>query len=201
MLKSKEINSLRKAMVNLLWNNQKLITFTTDRDEATENETWALIGLDHPYVTQALQKYSGQQIEGLGSASNLPNFQGVLVFGLSIYSIATISMRSILIQQLMRMAIGHRLEKQAEKLFWEPPSEPKSNEDALHLLSQMEEILDREIKQRYGSKSDQPYSAKLVSDCLGHLALRRFLHRSRLNNKLCSAHPTNFTQPKTEVVR
>ncbi len=145
--------------------NQKLITFTTDRDEATENETWALMGLDHPYVTRALQKYSGQQIEGLGLSVQSAEFSGGIGFWLvDLLDSNNQNVRSILILAVDEN--GNRtpaIEKQAENFFWEPPSEPKPNEDALHLLSPMEEILDREIKQRFGSKSDQPYSAKLIS--------------------------------------
>lgn len=145
--------------------NQKLITFTTDRDEATENETWALMGLDHPYVTGALQKYSGQQIEELGLSVQSAKFSGSIGFWLvDLLDSNNQNVRSILILAVDEN--GNRtpaIEKQAENFFWEPPSEPKPNEDALHLLSQMEEILDREIKQRFGSKSDQPYSAKLIS--------------------------------------
>ena len=32
--------------------------------------------VDHPYVTQALQKYSGQQIEGLGLSVQSAEFSG-----------------------------------------------------------------------------------------------------------------------------
>lgn len=149
----------------VLETNKKPITFTTDRDEATENETWALMGLDHPYVTGALQKYSGQQIEGLGLSVQSANFSG----GIGFWLVDLLDSNSQNVRSILILAVdenGNRtpaIEKQAEKFFWEPPSEPKSSEDALHLLSQMEEILDREIKQRFGSKSDQPYSAKLIS--------------------------------------
>lgn len=145
--------------------NQRLITFTTDRDEATENETWALMGLDHPYVTRALQKYSGQQIEELGLSVQSAEFSG----GIGFWLVDLLDSNSQKVRSILILAVdenGNRtpvIEKQAEKFFWKPPSEPKPKEDALHLLSQMEEILDREIKQRFESKSDQSYSAKLIS--------------------------------------
>jgi hypothetical protein len=55
------------------------------------------------------------------------------------------------------------IEKQAEKFFYEPTVNSSSNKNQLLILEQMEEILDREIKQRFGNHSDHPYSAKLIS--------------------------------------
>ncbi len=55
------------------------------------------------------------------------------------------------------------IEKQADTFFWKQPGQSSPDEIQLRLLSQMEEILEREIKQRFGNQSDHPYSAKLVS--------------------------------------
>ena len=149
----------------VLGTDRASIVFTTDRDAATENDAWALIGLDHPYIADGLQKYSAKQAEELGINVTSDKFAGAIGFWL----VDLLDSNGQNVRNILVLAVdetGQRspaIEKQAEMFFWEAPGESGSGETQLRLLSQMEEILDREIKQRFGNKSDHPYSAKLIS--------------------------------------
>jgi hypothetical protein len=149
----------------VLETNGTRITFTTDRDAAAENDAWALMGLDHPYIADGLQMNSSRQAEALGINVTSDKFAGAIGFWLvDLLDSNGQNARNILV--LAVDETGQRsptIEKQAEKFFWEPPVHSNSEEIQLRLLAQMEEILDREIKQRFGKQSDHSYSAKLIS--------------------------------------
>ncbi len=146
------------------------IVFTTDRDEATENDEWALMGLDHPYIANGLQKYCERPPEELGITITSDEFSG----GIGFWLVDLLDSNGQNIRSILILAVdgnGQRspaIEKKAEKFFWKPSTTSSSHENQLYLLSQMEDILDREIKQRFGNKSDHPYSAKLISWILVH---------------------------------
>lgn len=163
----REGNDFRASGENqyVLETDRGSIVFTTDRDAAAENEEWALLGLDHTYVADGLQKYSAKHAEELGIRVTSDNFTGAIGFWLiDLLDSNGQNVRSILI--LAVDETGQRspaIEKQVETFFWKQPGQSSSGDSQLRLLSQMEEILDREIKQRFGNQADHPYSARLTA--------------------------------------
>ena len=122
------------------------------------------MGLDHPYIADGLKKYNSKQPEEIGLNVSSNRFSGAIGFWLvDILDSNGQNIRSILILSVDED--GRRspaTEKQAETFFWEPTAHSSSTENQLRILKQMEEILDREIKQQFGNQSDHPYSAKLI---------------------------------------
>jgi SNF2 family DNA or RNA helicase len=158
-----QFNAIDESHYELYDKNHKLISqFTTDRDEANNNEELELIGLDHPLIENQLIKYRKLPPEELGIVVQTAEHEGVL----SIWEIETHNDKGHSVHTLLNLAIDtddKRLptfEKNAEKIYRQKFSNRiYSNEK---ILPKLEMFMERELKYRGVIKEGQPYSANLI---------------------------------------
>lgn len=141
------------------------ILFTTDREEATKSEKLHLIGLDHPVISEQLEKYRNFDPEYLGFYSSELN-HGESV---SIWEVRAANDKGHNVHSIMKLAVdgdGNRLphlEKQIDAIF----KASSNNRETLLDLHKIEAVLERELHHRNIVKSEQSYSAKLIGLACG----------------------------------
>ncbi len=154
-------NETHFALVNSQGIQQSL--FTTDRDEANENDALELIGLDHPFIEKLLSRHRELPPDEIGLAiQSLDGENGVL----SIWLVETHNDKGQTLHQVTKIGMdrnGKRVpawEKQAESFYQHPIDDSKL--DGTTLFTMTETIVERELKHRGIIKDDQSYSAELI---------------------------------------
>ena len=139
--------------------------FTTDREEATNSEKLHLIGLDHPVISEQLDKYRNIDPEFLGFYSTeLSPGESI-----SIWEVRAANDKGHSIHSIMKLAVdaeGNRLpnlEKQIDSIFKKETSTGNTVID----LHKIEAVLERELHHRNIVKTEQAYSAKLIGLACG----------------------------------
>jgi SNF2 family DNA or RNA helicase len=149
-----------------LWNsrNQLVNTFVSEREEATNNDTVELLGLDHPLISELLELWSNQEPEKLGVSVASPDGQSG---ALGLWLVETHNERGQTLRHILKLAIndnGERLpawERQVGQILAQQP-ENRSSMDSMQLLEMMETVLEREIRHRGTAAQGEPYSATLI---------------------------------------
>ncbi len=139
--------------------------FTTDRKKATNSEKLHLIGLDHPVISEQLDKYRNIDPEFLGFySSELSPGESI-----SIWEVRAANDKGHSIHSIMKLAVdaeGNRLpnlEKQIDSIFKKETSAGNTVID----LHKIETVLERELHHRNIVKTEQAYSAKLIGLACG----------------------------------
>jgi hypothetical protein len=149
-----------------LWDsrNQLINTFVSEREEATNNDTVELLGLDHPLISELLELWSNQEPEKLGVSVASPDGQSG---ALGLWLVETHNERGQTLRHILKLAIndnGERLpawERQVGQILAQQP-ENRSSMDSMQLLEMMETVLEREIRHRGTAAQGEPYSATLI---------------------------------------
>lgn len=141
------------------------ILFTTDREEATNSEKLHLIGLDHPVISEQLDKFRNSDPEYLGFySSELNHGESVCI-----WEVRAANDKGHNVHSIIKLAVdsdGNRLphlEKQIDVIFKTRSNSRKTLLD----LHKIEEVLERELHHRNIVKPDQSYSAKLIGLACG----------------------------------
>jgi len=136
--------------------------FTTDRDEANENEGFNLVGLDHSFIEKLLIHSRQLAPEEIGLVARSTDGQRGVV---SIWAVETSNEKGQNQHRIIKLAMneeGDRVpawEKQTEQFFAATyDGKPSRN----IRLSDIEPLLERELKHRGIVKDSQPYSAELI---------------------------------------
>lgn len=148
----------------LMKGNLEQMLFTLDRDEATNSEKLHLIGLDHPVISELMDKYRNLAPEHIGF------FSTELDVGdsVSIWEVRAANNKGGNVHSVMKLALdgnGNRLpnlEKQIESVFKVKRKIGDSGVD----LHKIEAVLERELRHRNIVMPEQAYSAKLI--CLAY---------------------------------
>lgn len=144
--------------------HQTICTFVTERDEANNDDSVELIGLDHPIVSRLLETWRDRPAEQLAVAVNSPDGQ---VGALGIWLVETHNEKGQTLRSIIKLGVsemGDRIpgwERQVGQLLAQPAA-TSSKLDGRNLLQQMEAMLEREIKHRGAIVRDRPYAARLV---------------------------------------
>lgn len=144
--------------------NQLVCTFVADRDDANNDDTVALMGLDHPIISQMLERWRVCSPEQLAVYVESPDGQPG---ALGIWLLETHNDRGQILRSIVKLAVsesGERIpgwERQIGQLL-SNPARKSGGLDGMVLLRSMETVLEREIKHRGAVAQDQPYSASLV---------------------------------------
>ena len=151
--------------VALVKDGLEQILFTTDREEATNSENLQLVGLDHPVISEQLDKYRNLDPELLGFYSSELN-PGESI---SIWEVRATNAKGHAVHSIVKLAVdseGNRLphlEKQIDNIFREEVNAGSTVID----LHKIEAGLERELHHRNIVKPEQAYSAKLVGLACG----------------------------------
>lgn len=142
--------------------------FTTNRDAATSHEGLHLLGLDHPLMQDALERWSNITPEelGLSVSSNDVAKTGLLSF----WKVATSTAngdRRVLLQPIAVTEEGVRIpsiERQYDRYWQAHPASPKlTPQQRLTLFSTIvEPTLQRELRHKGTVNADGSYSAELI---------------------------------------
>ena len=149
----------------LVKDGHEQMLFTTDREEATTSEKLHLIGLDHPVISEQLDKYRNIEPEVLGFYSCALN-PGESV---SIWQVRAANEKGHTVHSIMKLAVdgdGNRLphlEKQIDSIFQAQTGSGESLVD----LHKIEAVLERELHHKNIVKLEQSYSAKLIGMACG----------------------------------
>lgn len=144
--------------------NQLINTFVSEREEATNDDTVELLGLDHPFVSELLESWSNQEPEKLGVSVASPDGQSGAV---GLWLVETHNERGQTLRHLLKLAVnenGERVpawERQVGQILLQRP-ESRSSMDGTRLLEMMETVLEREIRHRGAAAQGEPYSALLI---------------------------------------
>ena len=137
--------------------------FTTDRDEANENEGFNLVGLDHPLIEKLLNQARQLSPEEIGLVATSSDGQRGVV---SVWAVETNNEKGQVQHRIIKLAVdedGKRVpswEKQMGQ-FYRASHEDRSNDIQIS-LSSVEPMLERELGHRGIIKDHQPYSAGLI---------------------------------------
>ncbi|KAE8543991.1 DEAD/DEAH box helicase [Marinobacter nauticus] len=164
-LRGNRFERLSDGLYGLYDNRNQLInTFVSEREEATNDDTVELLGLDHPYVSQLLESWSNQEPEKLGVSVASPDGQSG---ALGLWLVETHNERGQTLRHLLKLAVnekGERVpawERQVGQILLQRP-ECRSSTDGTQLLEMMETVLEREIRHRGAAAQGEPYSASLI---------------------------------------
>lgn len=141
--------------------------FTLDRETATGNDKFDLMGLDHPLLQEELGRWRSVPPESLGVALEGSGFGPAV---LSIWMIQTSNSageNKTTIQPISINLVGTRLpaaERQIDVLLRASPARPiLTAEERLELFAQhVEPTLQRELKHKGAAAGEESYSAELI---------------------------------------
>ncbi|MFH7242130.1 MAG: SNF2-related protein [Spirulina sp.] len=145
----------------------KLLRFTTNRELACENETLDLMGLDHPVMEQALQKWQNVVPEELGaSVIGDDEMPAVLTWWL-IEVLGQRGEQQFVLKSLATNPNGKRLptlERKGIDVLMQAPAVPnwevKERQRLLH--EYLEPMLNRELKQQGLAQAERAFSTQLI---------------------------------------
>lgn len=136
--------------------------FTTNREQALEQDNIEILGLDHPIIEKWLKEYRSLPPEKIAcsvTGKEIP--LGVL----SIWEIETHNNKGNTIRKIVKIGMSYSgerliaLERLCDQLF---NQESKATKGKVELLERAEKLLEREIKHYGKFESDQAYSSKII---------------------------------------
>jgi transcriptional regulator with XRE-family HTH domain len=145
----------------------KLLQFTTNRELACENEALDLMGLDHPVMVQALQKWQNVLPEELGaSVIGNEDIPAVLTWWL-IEVLGQRGEQQFVLKSLATNPKGKRLpalERKGIDVLMQTPAVPNWDiEERQRLLEEyLEPMLNRELEQQGLTRSEQSFRPELI---------------------------------------
>lgn len=164
-LQGNRLERVSDGLYGLYGNRNQLInTFVSEREEATNDDTVELLGLDHPYVSELLESWSNQEPDNLGVSLASPDGQSG---ALGLWLVETHNERGQTLRHLLKLAVnekGERVpgwERQVGQILLQRP-ESRISMDGTRLLEMMETVLEREICHRGAAAQGEPYSALLI---------------------------------------
>lgn len=164
-LKGESIERRGEDQFALLKDGAEYLSFTTDRERATNSENLQLIGLDHPVISELLVQYRNLEPESVGfSSESLKPGESA-----SIWEVRAINEKGHSAQYIMKLAVdaeGHRM-PQVEKKFDDIFSCESGKSGIAVELHGIESVQERELHHRNIIKSDQSYSAKIIALAVG----------------------------------
>ncbi|MES9821848.1 MAG: SNF2-related protein [Candidatus Thiodiazotropha sp.] len=149
-----------------LYDNQRQTrsAFVTDRDEANEDDSVELVGLDHPIISQMMETWRDCPSDQLSVAVISPDGQ---TGALGIWLVETHDEKGKAVRSIIKLGMkhdGHRVpgwERQVNHLLAATPG-VQGGSSSPEMLKSMESLLDREIRHRWVASEGQPYSARLI---------------------------------------
>jgi len=142
------------------------LRFTTDRDAAIADEKLDLLGLDHPVLHAAIQRWKDTNAGGLGGCVAANDLAPGVVTWWAVETHGKSGEKRFHLQPIAVDLDGRRrptMEKRGEELFMRPPAVPALElERRLRLIDEVvEPMLQRDLHHR-GVPVDGGYSAELV---------------------------------------
>jgi superfamily II DNA or RNA helicase len=144
--------------------HQQVGTFVSDREDAANDDSVELLGLDHPLISEMLKFWSNQPPENLGVAVSSLDGQ---IGAIGLWLVETHNDKGQTLRHVIKLAInqdGDRVpswERQLGQILAQPASHRNSTGNE-KLLELMEGVLEREIRHRGAAAQGQPYSASLI---------------------------------------
>jgi SNF2 family DNA or RNA helicase len=156
----KKQNKTQYALLDARGDFQAL--FTTDRDEANENDGFNLVGLDHPFIEKLLLQFRQLPPEDVGLVATSPDGQRGVV---SVWAVETNNDKGQVQHRIIKLAMneeGLRVPVWEKHIgqFYDATYDGKPNRNIQ--ISEIEPMLERELKHRGVVKEHQPYSAGLI---------------------------------------
>jgi hypothetical protein len=144
------------------------VNFTTDRDTASGSDGVQLLGLDHPVIHAAFDRWANLPAEEIGLSVSSDEVEKPSVLALWKVTSSTASgERRVIMQPIAVGADGSRLpaiERQFDR-YWKasPSPRPLSVEQRIELFATaIEPTLQRELRHKGTVNSDGSYAAELV---------------------------------------
>jgi len=144
--------------------NQQIGNFVSERENATNNDSVELLGLDHPLISEMFDSWGSQGAENLGVSVSSPDSQSGAI---GLWLVETHNEKGQTHRHVIKLAINHdgervpSWERQVGQILAQPVFLRDSTGN-VKLLNMMENVLEREIRHRGAAAQGQPYSASLI---------------------------------------
>ena len=141
------------------------VTFTISREDAQENATVALLGLDHPVVDSLLRRYRGLNATDLGIRVSSPDDRSGCV---ALWLVAALGEHGETRTHILPLALGNdgkripSWERSLDQLFKAPPSCESRKPLESEQLALFDAALHRELRHRQLVSEKCSYSSRLI---------------------------------------